>query len=87
MLGFLILVEFCGSLLLLSAIEWLRHLRGRTGVRSTEVRYLLPILTPVAFVLGVHGSPRKSPAHDHQQRWPPAGRERGIRSVGPVAGR
>ena len=50
-LGILILVELSGLCLLISAIEWLRHLSGRNGPRSLEVRYFLPILTPVAFVL------------------------------------
>ena len=51
MLGILILIELASSCLLLSAIEWLRHLSGRSSPRSAEVRYLLPILAPIAFVL------------------------------------
>lgn len=51
MLGIIVIAEFACSGLMISAIEWLRHLRGRNGPRSAEVRYLLPILAPVCFVL------------------------------------
>src|SRR5579859_2355078 len=51
LLGILILVELAGSSLLISALEWLRHLSGRHSPNSEAVRYLLPILTPVVFVL------------------------------------
>lgn len=51
MLGIIFIVEFACAGLMISAIEWLQHLRGRNGPRSFEVRYLVPILAPVALVL------------------------------------
>lgn len=51
MLGIIFVVEVACACLMISAIEWLRHLRGRDDPRSFEARYLLPILVPVGFVL------------------------------------
>lgn len=51
MLGIVFLVELACACLLVSAIEWLRYLTYRSSPASFQARYLLPILTPVAFVL------------------------------------